>query len=149
MIRLMIADDHALVREGLKQIMALQDDIVVTAEAANGIQTLELLQQNGFDMILLDMSMPGVSGINLITRIRAQRPTLPILILSMHNEPQFAQRALNAGANGYATKGGDLHALLAGIRKVATGGCFVEPALARVMSPAGSGIKGAATLQIA
>ena len=131
MIRLMIADDHAVVREGLKQIFALEDDIVVTAEAANGTQTLEQLQNNGFDMILLDMSMPGVSGLNLITRIRVQRPELPILVLSMHCEPQFAKRALKVGANGYVTKGGEPQTLLIGIRQVAAGGCFIDPILAQ------------------
>jgi len=130
MIRLMIADDHAVVREGLKQIFALEDDIQVTAEAANGLQTLELLKNIEFDMVLLDMSMPGINGLNLITRIRAQLPMLPILVLSMHSEPQFAKRALNAGVNGYVTKGGEMEVLLMGIRKVAAGGRFIEPGLA-------------------
>jgi len=130
MIRILMADDHGIVREGMKHLFALTADIAVVAEAVNGGQVLERLQQGGFDVILLDMSMPGVSGVNLITRIRAHSPHIPILVMSMHNEPQIARRALNAGAAGYLTKDSEPEILLTAVRKVAQGGRFVDPALA-------------------
>lgn len=130
MIKILMADDHGIVREGLKHLFALTADIAVVAEAVNGGQVLERLQQGDFDVILLDMSMPGVSGVNLITRIRSYSPHIPILVLSMHNEPQIARRALNAGAAGYLTKDGEPEILVTAIRKVALGGRFVDPALA-------------------
>jgi len=130
MIKILMADDHGIVREGMKHLFALTADIAVVAEAANGGQVLERLQQGGFDVILLDMSMPGVSGVNLITRIRSHSPHIPILVLSMHNEPQIARRALNAGAAGYLTKDSEPEILVTAVRKVAQGGRFVDPALA-------------------
>jgi len=133
MIKILMADDHGIVREGLKHLFALTADIAVVAEAVNGGQVLERLQQGDFDVILLDMSMPGVSGVNLITRIRSHSPHIPILVLSMHNEPQIARRALNAGAAGYLTKDGEPEILLTAVRKVAQGGCFIDPALAGQM----------------
>jgi len=133
MIRILMADDHGIVREGMKHLFALTADIAVVAEAANGGQVLERLQQGGFDVILLDMSMPGVSGVNLITRIRSHSPHIPILVLSMHNEPQIARRALNAGAAGYLTKDSEPEILVTAVRKVAQGGRFIDPALAGQM----------------
>ena len=134
MIRLLVADDHAIVRSGLKQIFALAPDLCVIAEASNGADVLEGLRTQNPDMILLDMNMPGVSGPDLIQRIRAQRPTLPILVLSMHNETQLASRALRAGANGYVTKDCEPWILLAGIRRVASGGKFIAPVMAEKMA---------------
>jgi len=133
MIRVLIADDHAIVREGLKQLFALDSDVVVAGEAVDGAQVLETLRQGGFDLVLLDMTMPGVSGVNLISRIRAQDGAPPILVLSMHNELQIARRALTAGASGYLTKDSRPEILMAAIRKVATGGRFIDPGLAEQM----------------
>jgi len=133
MIRVLIADDHAIVREGLKQLFALDSDVVVAGEAVDGAQVLETLRQGGFDLVLLDMTMPGVSGVNLISRIRAQDGAPPILVLSMHNELQIARRALTAGASGYLTKDSRPDILMAAIRKVATGGRFIDPGLAEQM----------------
>ena len=133
MIRVLIADDHAIVREGLKQLFALDNGIVVAGEAVDGSQVLETLRQGGFDLVLLDMTMPGVSGVNLISRIRAQDGAPPILVLSMHNELQIARRALTAGASGYLTKDSRPEILMAAIRKVATGGRFIDPGLAEQM----------------
>jgi len=133
MIRILIADDHAIVREGLKQLFALDNGIVVAGEAVDGSQVLETLRQGGFDLVLLDMTMPGVSGVNLISRIRAQDGAPPILVLSMHNELQIARRALTAGASGYLTKDSRPDILMAAIRKVATGGRFIDPGLAEQM----------------
>lgn len=133
MIKILMADDHCIVREGMKHLFALTDDISVVAEAVNGGQVLDRLRQGGFDMVLLDMSMPGVSGVNLITRICTYSPQIPILVLSMHNEPQIARRALNAGARGYLTKDSEPEILLAAVRKVAQGARFIDPVLAEQM----------------
>ena len=134
MPRLFIADDHTLVREGLKQLFAFADDMTVAGEAESGSQVLDAVRDGGFDLLLLDMTMPGISGVDLIARIRSQETKLPILVLSMHNEPQIVKRALKAGANGYLTKDSDPERLLAAIRKVANGGGYIDPAVAEQMA---------------
>lgn len=134
MIRLLIADDHAIVRAGLKQLFALMDGVVVAGEAASGAQVMELLRRVPVDQVLLDMSMPGIDGADLVTRIRAHHPRLPILVLSMFIEPQIARRALKAGASGYLTKGSEPEMLLAAIRKIGAGGRFIDPVLAEQMA---------------
>lgn len=140
MIRILIADDHGIVREGLKQLFALGSDIAVAGEAINGTQVLEALRAGGIDLLLLDMTMPGISGTELIHRIHGHNPKLPILILSMHNEPQVARRALGAGAAGYLTKDSDPKTLMNAIRKVASGGRFIDPGIAeRIVFDAGEG----------
>lgn len=131
MIRLLMADDHGIMREGLKQLFNNVDDIVVAGEAVNGPQVLAALRKESFDLLLLDMSMPGISGIQLIEQIRLLRPTLPILVLSMHDEPQIVKRALNAGAGGYISKDtNDPKRLLSAIRMVAGGGRYMDPGMA-------------------
>lgn len=131
MIRLLMADDHGIMREGLKQLFNNVDDIVVAGEAVDGPQVLAALRQGSFDLLLLDMSMPGISGIQLIEQIRLLRPTLPILVLSMHDEPQIVKRALNAGAGGYISKEtNDPKRLLSAIRMVAGGGRYMDPGMA-------------------
>ncbi|MEI2266974.1 response regulator transcription factor [Erwinia sp. CGal63] len=130
-IRLVIADDHALMREGLKQIFALDDNIAVVGEAGDGGQVLERLRLGGLDLLLLDISMPGISGEDLINRIRSQYENLPILVLSMFNEPQIARRVLNCGALGYITKDKNPDALLAAIRSVARGSRYIDHDLAQ------------------
>ncbi|MEN0616083.1 response regulator transcription factor [Klebsiella indica] len=129
-IRLMIADDHVIMREGLKQIFSLDERLVVVAEAGNGAQVMEGLRVEDIDLLLLDMCMPGVSGEDLIMRIRLQYPKLPILILTMFSEPQIARRALKCGALGYITKDNEPEALLAAIHRVAQGQRFIDHALA-------------------
>lgn len=133
MIRLLLADDHAIVRKGVRQVISMASDIEVVAEASSGIEVLEYLRHHEIDLLLLDLTMPGISGIDLITRIRAHHQKLPILILSMHNDVQVVSRALKAGAGGYATKDGDLEGLLRAIRKVASGGRYIDSALAEKM----------------
>ena len=133
MIRLVIADDHAIVRGGLKQIFALVPDFEVVGEATHGAEVMDCLRQAPFDLLLLDMNMPGISGAELITRIKAHQANLPILVLSMHNEPQVAARALKAGANGYITKDCEPEILMAAIRKVAARGKYIDPDLAEKM----------------
>lgn len=133
MIKLLIADDHAIVRSGLKQIIATTIDIVVVAEATRGDEIFEQLRAHPVDLLLLDMSMPGVAGLDLIRRLQAAHPPLPILVLSMHNEGQIVARALKAGARGYVTKDSEPEVLLAAIHEVAAGGCFIDPALAELV----------------
>lgn len=130
MIRLLLADDHAIVRSGLKQLFSLAPDLRVVGEAMDGAGLMEALRAQMPDLVLLDINMPGVSGPDLIARIRSHWPALPLLVLSMHNEPQVAARVLKAGASGYVTKDSDMDVLLAAIRRVAGGGRFIVPELA-------------------
>lgn len=125
MIRIFIADDHDILRAGLKHILADSGDISVAGEASNGIETLAMLRQAPFDALVLDLSMPGRSGIELIKQIKAELPKLPILILSMHKEDLYAVRALKAGASGYLCKDNAEALLAEAIRKVAEGGLFI------------------------
>ncbi|MGF6439270.1 response regulator [Paraburkholderia youngii] len=133
MIRILIADDHAIVRGGLRQIIATTSDIVVVAEAAQGSEVIDGLRSRVVALLLLDTTMPGISGIVLIRRVRAEHPSLPALVLSIHDEPQVASRALRAGATGYLTKDSDPEVLLAAIRKLAEGGRFLDPELVDAM----------------
>lgn len=130
MTRILIADDHALMREGIKQLISLFGNIEVVCEAENGGQVMDCLRDQPIDLALLDMSMPGISGVDLIAWIREHFPALPVLILSMHNEPQVAMRALKAGANGYLTKDNDPETLVSAIQKVANGGQYIDVMLA-------------------
>lgn len=130
MIRVLIAEDHTLVREGIKQLLALAADITVAGEAANGDALADLLRAQSCDVVLLDMTMPGPHGIDMIKRIAAMSPAPRVLVLTMHNETQIASRALKAGASGFATKDSDPTMLLAAIRKVAAGGRYIDPAIA-------------------
>lgn len=134
MINLMLVDDHTIMREGLKRIFELDKDIVIKGEAACGSQALECLRSLTVDLLLLDISMPGLSGEALVSRIVHQHPNLPILVLSMHNEPQIAQRALRAGASGYLTKDHNAETLLAAINKVAGGGRYLDPRIAEQLA---------------
>ncbi|HTI18563.1 MAG TPA: response regulator transcription factor [Trinickia sp.] len=129
MIRILIADDHAVVRSGLKQIVATAPDTVVVDEAVSGADVLAKLRTNEVDLLTLDMTMPGISGVDLIRRVHAEFPGMPILILSIHNEAQVVSRALRAGAAGYVTKDSDPEILLAAVHKLAAGGRFIDPKL--------------------
>jgi len=141
MIRVLVADDHKLVREGLKQILAASAGIRVAGEASNGDEALALARANDYDLALVDMSMPGLAGIELIKRLRLEKPALRILVLSMHGEQQYAARALKAGAAGYLTKDSASEQLVVAIRKVAAGGLYITAAAAEslVSENAGGG----------
>lgn len=130
MIRILIADDHAIVRGGLKQLFAMVRDIEVAGEAVNGLQALDFLRHTPVDLVLLDLTMPGMSGVDIITRLRSLYPDLPILVLSMRNEPQVVRQVLKVGASGYLTKDSEPEMLVAAIRRTAAGGRFIDPALA-------------------
>ena len=133
-IEILIADDHAIIRDGLKQIFSDTDDIVVAGEAANGHEVMARVRSRDWDALVLDMSMPGKNGFDLIRQIKTEKPALPILILSMHGEEQYALRALRAGASGYLTKESDAELLAAVIRKVVAGGVYVSAELAEQMA---------------
>lgn len=134
MIRIVLADDHLIVRRGLKQILGEEVDFEVVGEAADGSQTLKLVQESSFDVLVLDMSMPGRSGVELIKLIKTEKPRLPILVLTMHQEEQYAVRAIKSGAKGYLTKESAPEQLVSAIRKLAAGGVFITPAVAERMA---------------
>lgn len=128
MTRILIADDHTLVRDGLKRILATASNLTVAAEAVDGDQTLARVRAEEFDLVLLDLSMPGLSGVDLIKRLKLERPRLKILVLSMHGEQQYAVRAYKAGASGYLTKDSASAELVSAIRKIAAGGVYISAA---------------------
>ena len=130
MIRIMLADDHAIIRDGLKQIISFNPDMQVVAEAGSGDEVLQLLRQTPCDLLLTDLSMPGRNGIALIQQIKAAYPKLVVLVLSMHQESQYAVQAIRAGASGYITKSMASQQLIDGIRKTARGGTFISAAVA-------------------
>jgi DNA-binding NarL/FixJ family response regulator len=134
MIRILVADDHSVVREGIKQILAGQEDMVVEDEAANGQEVLGKVAKKEFDLILLDISMPGRSGLEILEELKAVHPRLPVLILSMHPEEQYAVRMLRAGAAGYLTKASAPQELILAIQKVSRGGKYVTVSLAEKLA---------------
>jgi DNA-binding NarL/FixJ family response regulator len=134
MIRLVVADDHTILREGLKQVLSGASDLAVVGEAQDGHEVLQRVRELEFDVLLLDMSMPGKSGIELIKQVRGEKPKLRILVLSMHQEPQYAVRAIKAGASGYLTKESASAQLVSAIRKVAGGGAFITDSVAEQLA---------------
>jgi DNA-binding NarL/FixJ family response regulator len=134
MVRIVVADDHTIVREGLKQILAGQPDFQVIAEASDGHEALKRVRELEFDVLLLDMSMPGKSGVELIRQVKAEKPKLRILVLTMHEEHQYAVRAIRAGASGYLTKEGASSQLVTALRKVASGGAYISAEVAEQLA---------------
>lgn len=130
MIRVLFVEDHAIVREGLKQILADTEDIVVANEAVDGEDAIKKVQKGDFDIVVLDISMPGRSGIEVIKELKALRPKLPVLILSMYPEELYAVRAFKSGASGYLSKESAPTELITAIRKVSSGGKYISAALA-------------------
>jgi DNA-binding NarL/FixJ family response regulator len=130
MIRILIGDDHAIVRQGLRQVLALMPELELAGEAKNGWEVIELVRSCAPNLLLLDMNMPGPSGVDLIKRVREEVPRVPILVLSMHGESQIAGRAIKAGAAGYLTKDSEPEILIHAIRQVASGAHYIEPAVA-------------------
>lgn len=130
MIRIAIADDHMLVRQGLKQVFGTASQFVVVGEASDGNEVMDLIRSIPIDVLILDMSMPGRSGIELIKQVKSECPKLPVLVLSMHHEAQYAVRAIRAGAAGYLTKGSAADELIGAVRKIAAGGLFITPTVA-------------------
>jgi two-component system, NarL family, invasion response regulator UvrY len=134
MIKVLIADDHAVVLEGLKQILSETPDIVVSAQARDGQEVLEKIRSNNVDVVVLDIAMPGRSGLDTLMHIKRERPNLPVLVLSIHPEDQYAVRVLKAGAYGYLTKDSAPDQLISAIRKVVTGRKYVSPSLAEKLA---------------
>jgi two-component system invasion response regulator UvrY len=130
MIRVAVIDDHAVVREGLKRIISENPGMVVTAEAADGYEAIKILQNAPCDVVLLDITMPNKSGLDVLKQLHAESPRLPVLVLSMHSEDQYAVRVLRAGAAGYLTKESAPAKLVQAIRKVVRGGKYVSSTLA-------------------
>lgn len=130
MLRILIADDHPVFRRGLKQIIEEAPDLVVVAEAADGAEALRKARTGDCDVVLLDIAMPVKNGVDALTQLKHDRPALPVLMLSMHPEEQYAVRALRAGASGYLTKESAPEELVAAIRKVSAGGKYVSVSLA-------------------
>lgn len=135
-IRVFIADDHAIVREGLKQILAESPDIIVAGEAENGLDAVKLFRKSKCHVMLLDISMPDRSGIDVLKQVKKEHPELAVLMLSMHREDQYAIRSLKAGAAGYLTKQSAPRELVTAIRQVAGGQKYVSAALAQELAAA-------------
>lgn len=134
MVKILIADDHAIVREGLKQIVADTSDMIVIDEASDGHEVLALLSKNNYDVVVLDIAMPGPIGLDILKEIRKESPKLPVLILSVYPEEQYAVRALKAGASGYLTKESAPDELITAIRKVSMGGKYITSSLAEKLA---------------
>ena len=134
MLTILIADDHAVVREGLKQILTELEDSVSLAEASHGQEVLEKINQSRFDIILLDISMPGMNGLEILKQIKNEKPEISVLILSMYPEEQYAIRALKAGASGYLTKESAPQELIQAIQRIASGRKYITPTLAEKLA---------------
>jgi DNA-binding NarL/FixJ family response regulator len=148
-IRVLLADDHAIVRTGLREILEATGDITVAAEAGNGHDALARVREAEFDVAVLDLSMPGRSGVELIKLIKTERPRLKVLVLSMHSEEQYAVRALKNGASGYLTKESAPDELVAAVRRIASGGAYISPETAeRLVLDQGAAGEGPAHTQL-
>src|SRR5258708_22020689 len=134
MIRALIADDHAVVRQGLRQILQETSDMQVTGEAATGPEALDRARADSYDVVVLDITMPGRSGFEVLKDLRVEQPALPVLVLSMHAEEQFAVRLLKARAAGYLNKESAPDELVKAIRKVVSCGRYVSPTLAEKLA---------------
>jgi len=134
MIKVLIADDHPLIRQGLKQVLAETSDLVVADEAASSQEVLDKVRSQRFDVLVLDISMPGKSGLDIMEELKRQNPRLHILILSRYTEEMYAHRALKAGASGYITKSSIAKELVDAIRKVAAGRKYISTDLAEQMA---------------
>ena len=130
MIRILVADDHSVVRQGLKQIVADSPDMEIAGEAATGQEALELVRSGSFDLIILDISMPGQGGLDILRELKAESPALKVIILSMYPEEQYAIRSFRDGASAYLTKGSPPEELILAIRTVASGKRYITPSIA-------------------
>lgn len=134
MKKILIADDHAIYREGLKQLIAKTVDMVVGGEAENGYETLNNISNNDFDLVILDISLPDINGLDVLANIKKSKPNLPVLILSMHPEEHIALRALKAGASGYLTKGSPPQELIDALQKISLGKRYISTSIAELMA---------------
>jgi len=134
MIKILIADDHAIVRQGLRQILAETSDMVVGGEPQNGQEVLNKVRADDWDVVVLDVTMPGTTGLDILKALKRERPKLPVLVLSIHPEDQYAVRVLKAGASGYMTKETAPDELVKAIRKVAAGNKYVSTYAAEMLA---------------
>ena len=134
MLKVFVVDDHPVVREGVKGILSDIPDVVVAGEAADAKQALRQTYEGDYDLVLLDISMPGVGGLEVLKQLKSEKPHLPVLMLSMYPEEQYAIRSLKAGASGYLTKESAPQELIAAIRKVCSGGKYVSASLAEKLA---------------
>jgi len=134
LVRVLIVDDHAIVREGLKRILADAPELRVAGEAATGTEAIRLVREESWGVMLLDISLPGANGLEVLRAVKEHAPKLPVLVLTMYSEDQYALRMLKAGAAGYLTKEGAPAQLVAAIRKVASGGKYISPAVAEKLA---------------
>lgn len=141
MIKVMLVDDHLIVRQGLRQVLGDVDDLAVVADAADGVQAMQLVRQlmaakegSGVDVVLLDIAMPGRDGLEVLKQIKAEYPRLPVLMLSTYPDRQFAVRCLRAGAAGYLNKSADPDDMVAGLRKAVSGGVYLTPSVAELLA---------------
>lgn len=134
MVNVLIADDHPIIRYGLKQILSEEPDIEILGEAQNCGEVLEHVRKQKWHLVILDISMPGRGGIDVLKELKHQYPNLPVLVLSMHPEDQYAKRALKAGAAGYLNKGNAQEELIKAVRKILQGGKYVSPTLAEKLA---------------
>lgn len=130
MTKILIADDHPVVREGLKHIIEEEADLSVAGETGSAAEFFDEVRNHDYDLVLLDITMPGMSGLDILKQLKIEKPGLPVLILSIHSEDQYAVRALKAGASGYLTKASAPDKLIEAVRKVLSGGRYVSPYLA-------------------
>lgn len=147
-LRLLLVDDHTVVREGLKRLLDPETNRWNITEAGSGFQALECLRRQPIDLAIVDLSMPGMSGLDLTRRIKSEFPSVAVLILTMHSEEQYAIRVLQAGASGYVTKDTAAAELVAAVRKVAAGGVFLSAHLAECMVQQLNGQRPAPDLQV-
>tara|TARA_R110002072_G_scaffold301164_3_gene480236 strand:- start:12040 stop:12672 length:633 start_codon:yes stop_codon:yes gene_type:complete len=138
MTRIFIADDHAIVRQGLRRLLGVTPDLEFAGEAADGWQVLDKLDQDPGDLLVLDMSLPGPNGVELIRTVKERQPELPVLVLTIHSDTQIVASALKAGANGYLTKDSEPDMIITAIRQCVSGGCYVDPELGARMLIAGN-----------
>jgi two-component system, NarL family, invasion response regulator UvrY len=130
MIKILIADDHTLFRKGLQHILSEYPDLVVTDEASNGQEVLDKIWHNDYDMVLLDITMPGMTGLEALKQLKNDRPRLPVLVLSMHPEEQYAVRVIRAGASGYLRKESAPDELITAIQRISAGRKYITSSLA-------------------
>lgn len=134
MIRILIVDDHAILRAGLKTLLSEYPDMAVTGEAGSGAEAVQMVQQADYDIVLLDVTMPEMNGVDALKQIRRYRPSLPVLMLSMHPEEQYAINLLRSGASGYVPKEGAPEQLVNAIQTVVQGRRYVSPAVANLLA---------------
>jgi len=134
MLKILVADDHTIVRDGLRQILGEVPDMIVAGEASDGVQALHKVREDHYDVVLLDIAMPGISGVDVLKQLKLEKPDLPVLMLSMYPEEQYAMRTLKAGAAGYLTKESASDELITAIRKVCGGGKYITSSLAEKLA---------------